>query len=195
MSEKDGKLYNLSFTRIELTWLMRQLEAGRDRADGIIKTYSGDAISKEKATEEQLAQLKEAVTFKDALDSLIVKMKDILNDGEKKRLAMHNLRADLEEAFDLAEEDSAKQEVMNRIKALPKEEEYRIQFDRTTLKFTLRLIENDLLKFRTKIIPQYEKSEPGEYKDPIQTKSYWVNKARKSRDILDLLKTKLEKKL
>lgn len=195
MSEKDAKIYTVVFNRIELTWLMRQLEAGRDRADGIIKTYSGDAISKVKATEEQLAQLKEAHQHKDVLDALIVNIKDRLAVGERERLAMHNMRLDLLEAMELAEEQSAKDEAAKRLGQLPQEEEYKIQFDRGTVKFTLRLLENDLLKFRAQVIPAYEKAAPEDFEDPIQTKSYWVNKARKSKDILESLKIRLEKKL
>lgn len=195
MSERDGKVYTVVFSRMELVWLMRQLESGRDRADGIIKTYSGDAISKVKATEEQLAQLREATQHKDALDKLILNMKDNLTAGERNRLALHNTKLDLEEALELAEEQSAKDEATKQLALLPQEEDYKIQFDRGTIKFTLKLLENDLLKFRTQIIPTYEKADPGEFKDPIQTKSYWVNKARKSKDLLDSLKIRLEKKL
>jgi hypothetical protein len=166
-----------------------------DKADGIIKTYSGDAISKVKATDEQLAELAMAHKHKEVLFGLVTTMKDRLSLGERERTAINNLRADLEEAFDLAEEDSAKAEVMKRLRELPKEEDYKIQFDRGTIKFTLKLIENDLLKFRAQIIPNYEKAAPDSFTDPIQTKTYWVNKARKSKDILDKLKSKLEKRL
>lgn len=195
MSERDAGIYTLVFTRMELTWLMRQMEAGRDRADGIIKTYSGDVISRTKLADEQRAQLDEAQQHRETLERLVQDMKDRLAEGERQRLAIYNMKMDLEEAFDLVDEDSGKQEVMNRLKQLPKQEDYRIQFDRTTIKFTLKLIENDLHKFRSQIIPNYEKAPPEQFEDPIQTKSYWVNKARKSKEILESLKSKLEKKL
>lgn len=195
MSEKT-RTYTLLFSRIELTWLYRQLVAGRDRADGIIKTYSGNAIDKAKLSAEQEAQLKEAQSHKAELDRLTQAIKDRLDFGDKERLAIVNHKADLEEALELVEEESAKIEIQKQLTHMPEAESYKVQFDRATIKFTLKLIENDLHKFRSQVIPNYEKANPDDFKDdPIHTKSFWVNKAKKSKAILDTLKTKLEKTL
>lgn len=189
------RVYTAVLTRIELTWLHRQLSACRDMVVGKLKTYSGDVISKNKASEEELKEMAETQKQKDELDKLVQTLVDRLDLGNRERLQIVNLLHDLQEAYELAEEDSAKTEAFNRIQALPEEEDYRIQFDRHTVKFTLALIEKDLHKFRTEIIPAYENADAGEFEDPIMTKSYWVNKSKKSKGILESLKTKLEKLL
>jgi len=192
----EVKTFTIVFTRIELTWLYRQLCAGKDKAEGIIKTHGGgDVISQAKATEAQVKEHAEARVHFEELTRLTQIMKERLDAGEKERLQLVNIRMDLMEATELVEEKSAKEAITNRLAELPAEEPYRIQFDKGTCKFTLRLIESDLHKFRSQVIPQYEASKPEDYTDDIQTKSYWVNKARKSKAILDGLKTKLEKAL
>jgi hypothetical protein len=106
------------------------------------------------------------------------------------------MRAELEEAQELVgDNQGALDEITKRLKELPVEEPYIISFDRATLKFVVSLVEKDLHKFRSSIIPNYEKASEEEFKDIIQTKTFWVNKARKSKDVLDKLKVKLEKGL
>ena len=132
---------------------------------------------------------------RDELSSLTNVIKDHLDAGDAQRLKLDDMRKELNEAFDLVEEDSAKELILKRLKELPKEEPYRVQFDRGTAKFTLKLIENDLHKFTSQVIPTYEKADASEFTDAIQTKTYWVNKAKQSKGILEQLKIKLEKAL
>lgn len=205
-----SKTYSVQFTRIEINWLYRQLLNGKKNAEGRIKTFDAimesDRVTNPPKTpeeynrfrclsEEQVAEYKMAITHRDELFALTNTIHDRMVQGDKERLGLVNLRADLTEAMGLVEEDSARLEAEKRLMDLPEEEKYNISFDRATLKFTLKLIENDLHKFRTQVIPAYEKAPVEDFKDPIQTKSYWLNKARQSKTILETLKTKLEKNL
>lgn len=187
-----SKVFTVVFTRIELNWLYRQLMTGRDRAAATISALSGPVAT---ITDEQRAQLSEAREHHDALQALTDNIREIMDQGDKHRLKIKDIRDNLEEAKGLVEEESALEEIERRLMAMPTEEPYRVQFDRATVKFTLRLVENDLQKFRTHIIPTYENSKPEDHKDPVQTKSYWVNKSRQSKAILESLKAKLEKTL
>lgn len=205
-----SKNFTVKFSRIEINWLYRQLMAGHDRAVGLIKTYD-DIMAKDYEqrppaipedynrfrclSEEQIAEYETAVKHRDELKLLTTAIADRMFQGDKERLGIVNLKTDLEEALTLAEEESAKEEARKRLAALPAEESYNISFDRATCKFTLKLIENDLQKFRAHVIPAYEQAEASTFKDPVQTKSYWVNKARQSKTILENLKEKLEKNL
>lgn len=194
MSVNDRKLH-IQLNRVEFNWLYRHLLHEKDKRTAVIKTYSGDAISKNKASEEQLALLKVAETEAEEITQLSDKMASILSLGDRRRLELNDVRRNLNDAFDLCDEESAKAEVMARLKALPKEEMYTIDFVRQTIKFTLNFVENDLHKFRSQVIPNLEKKDAGDFKDPIETKSYYLNRARRDKKLLEELKVKLERAL
>lgn len=187
MSEE--RVFTVVFNRTELFWLYRQLASGRDRAEARTKQFTGEL------SPEQNAELTQAVKYFEELKKLVQGVKDSLDNGEREKMKLQALKEDLTEALDLVEEETAKEEIHKRLHDLPKEEDYRIAFDRETCKFTVALVENDLHKFRSQVIPEYEKMAAEEFTDPIQTKSYWVNKARKSKEILEKLKIKLERAL
>lgn len=189
----SSKTSTINFHRLEMVWLYRQIKTASDKAQAIINNYSGPV--KDGWTGPEKAALHEAQEHGDQLLALSQSIKDILVAGDKNRLMLRDQEAALNEAFGLVEEDSAKHEIMARLKALPKEEPYRVKFDRGTIKFTLKLVESDLQKFRASVIPTYEKADPSEFKDPIETKSYYVNKARAAKDTLEKLKEKLEREL
>lgn len=182
-----SELKPVTLTRVELNWLYRQLLSGKDKAHSIVQTYTGPL------SEDRTKELNEAQQHLDELIKLTNAIKDRLDLGDKERLQVNDLRQELEEALELA--PSSAVAIRKRLEALPKETEYKMQFDRETLKFTQKLVENDLQKFRLHVIPNYEKAEPSEFKDPIQTKEFWVNKARKSKAILENLNIKLGKAL
>ena len=181
------QMKTIELTRIELNWLYRQLLSGKDRASGIIKTFTGPL------SEDRNKELNEAQAHFDELEKLTTAIKDRLDAGDLERLKLNDLRTELEEALELA--PSSAVEIRKRLDALPKEAPYMITFDRETIKFTLKLVEKDLEKFRVNVIPNYEKASDKDFTDPIQTKEFWINKARKSKTILEILKSKLEKAL
>ncbi len=181
------KELHITMTRIELNWLYRQLEAGKDKAEGYILKLQGPQ------SEDKAEEIGEAVKQRDYLLSLCSFCKDALDYGERQRAKLAFMRTELEEARELVgDNENALTAIRDRIDALPKEEPYKITVDRPMVKFILKLIENDLHKFRSSIIPKYESSSEEDFKDVIQTKTFWINKARKSKDVLDALKSKLE---
>lgn len=190
-----SKEFTIVLSRVELNWMYRQLSAGKEKAEAICKRYDGEDVLAKPLTEEQTKERDAARIYYAELVTLTAGMRDLLDEGERTRLKLRDLREDLDEAFSLVEEDAAKQEVLNRLKDLPKEEPYRVTFDRTTAKFTLQLLEQDINKFRSQVIPNYEKTDASEFTDPIMTKSYWINKSRSSKAILEGMKVKLEKML
>jgi hypothetical protein len=163
--------------------------SGKDRAEGALKLQTDSG----KADADKVFELKKQI---DELLVLTNSLKDRLDEGERQRAKLAFMRAELEEAQELVgDNQGALDEITKRLKELPVEEPYIISFDRATLKFVVSLVEKDLHKFRSSIIPNYEKASEEEFKDIIQTKTFWVNKARKSKDVLDKLKVKLEKGL
>jgi hypothetical protein len=190
-----SKNMTIPYERKEVNWMYGRIRTVKETYERIIQEWSGSAILTKAISEDQQKALEEAQANIESITKLCHSVGDILTAGDESRLKIHDLRTSLNEAFDLVEEDSAKQEIMNRLKQLPKEEPYRITVDRATAKFLLKLVENDLHKFRSHIIPNYEASKPEDHKDPIQTKSFWVNKSKASKVILENLKGKLSKAL
>jgi hypothetical protein len=180
--------FSLTFTRVEVQWLHRQIVSGRMQAEAQMAAIVGPlAVSKA----DELADL---TIYKDELLRLEGVMFERLKVGDQDRLKIGNLMHDLEEALEL--NPDAKEIILERMANIPKEESYNITFDRETAKFVLKLVENDLTKYKLHTIPNYEKKSEKDFKDdPIQNKTYWVNKAHKAKNILDNLRTKFEREL
>lgn len=179
--------FTIHMNRIEVQWLHRQLMSSRMMAEKQLEQFKGP-LSEDKAKKHD-----EAKAYAEELKRLEDMMFTRLEQGNMERLHISQVKEDLEEALEL--NPYATVEIRKRLDDLPKEEPYRITFDRETAKFTLKLIENDLTKFRLHVIPGYEKKPESDFKDPIQSKEYWINKAHKAKKILDSLKIKLEKEL
>ncbi len=186
MKKKDEQ-FTLIFSRIEIQWLHRQLMNGRLMAEGAMKQFTGPL------SEDKTAKLNEIKVQYDEIARLEQAVLDRIQLGDQERLKLVNLKSDLEEAMELNPEASL--EIRRRLDSLPKEETYNITFDRETAKFTLALVEKDLTKFKTHTIPNYEKKDASDFKDPVQNKTYWVNKAHKAKTVLDALKSKIEVEL
>lgn len=171
----------VTFTRIETNWLYQQMESARGRASALLSEKPDD---------------QEARMYSDELEAICMKLKDQMTAGERQRAKLSYMKEELEEARELVGEDEkALEEISNRLSNLPKEEPYLMTFDRPTVKFIVKIVENDLQNFRAHIIPKYEKANDSDFTDAVQTKTFWVNKARKSKTILEQLKQKLERVL
>lgn len=169
----------IDLIRVEANWFYRTLKAVADANKDLANQMNGE-------------ELKGYELFV----KLTMQMQDNLNAGSKEKLSMLDAKEELDEALVLVgEAPAARAEVIKRLNDLKLEPSYRVNFDKTTLKFTLDMIEKDLTKFRTVVIPNYQKKEESEFTDVIQTKMYWVNKAKKAKTILEHLKIKLEKAL
>lgn len=186
----DNKEITITVNRVELNWLYRQMSSGRDRAAALVEQYKGpqadgkaDQIANAQARHHELSQVVQA-------------LKDLLDEGVRSRANIVFMKEELMEAIDLVEDDvDALAAISRKLEDLPREEDYRLTFDRDTVKVIIELIEKDLQNFRSHIIPTYEKANQEDFKDPIQTKAYFINKARKAKDTLDNLKHRMEKQL
>lgn len=186
----EEKTFAINLKRVELSWLHRQIALGRDKAEENLKHLHGP-LSDDKVKERTKTRI-----FFDDLSKQTQTMKDALDAGTLNRIKAQEIREELEEAIELIGEDGEALTAINiQLEKLPKEEDYRISFTRDSAKFTIEIIEKDLQRFRSHVIPSYEKRNAIEYTDPIRTKTYWINKARKAKTILEVFKTKLEKEL
>lgn len=178
---------NIPFTRLQLRWLTRQLESGYKRAKAEGEKFTGEL------DREQTDKLNEIVKHQDELAKLVMEFTDKLSEGERNLGKLATMRGELEEALTLVEEPEAVEEINKRLANLPQDEgDYVVTMDRGSIKFTLKLVENDLTKYRTHVIPAYEKADPADFKDAVCTRSYWLNMKKKEKRILEELKLKLE---
>ncbi len=175
--------FSINIDRIHLQWLHRQLVSSANQAEGQIKGPLA----------EQPEKLSEIQVYLSEINRLIDAVAERLASGEKDRLGLAVMKEELEEALDL--NPHATVEIRRRLDSLPKEEPYRITFDQNTAKMVLKMIENDLQKFKAHVIPAYQKKSEEDFKDPVLNKTYWLNKASKAVKILDKLKKTIEEEL
>jgi hypothetical protein len=184
MSEE--KSYTVKFDRRETVWLHKELSREKDVA------LKNAQIANQNGKHDEQAKL---VTYADELTRFTNLIKDGLNGGTKEFLAINAAREELEEAKELVEDAAVIALIDEKLKELKKDEVYKITFNRETIKFTLKIVEDDLQRYRHYVIPSYQKKDDSAFTDPIQTKKYWVNKSIKAKTILEALLAKLEKEL
>lgn len=188
-----SRLYTVEFSRDELEWLQLHVKEAQDKTCGLITKLiepAGKTLSS-----EQNVELTNLTNHKESCEKFLVHITDVLRDHDVKRLVLQDAKRELEEARELCDEPEAREEARQALLGLPANPSITVTFDRSTLKFALNHIEIDLQKLRASIIPKYEKMKPEEFPDKIRTQSYYVNKARKGKNTLERMKTKLEKGL
>lgn len=168
--------HTIMLNRLEMQWLHRQVVSARDKLEGKLK--NGPA-----------AELHNIQKDLDFFSKIALEMNDRINNGDAEKLKILNLRTELEEAITLCEEPEAIEEAKKRLDNLPKEEQYRVIFGKDQLKFTIKMLDKDIMWLYGKSIPNYEKRD--DYTDPVMTKSYYINKAKKAKGILSNLKARL----
>lgn len=174
--------FTLAVTRLELQWLFRQFKSAEEKS---LKYITPPAHP----TTEQ-------VTFHEENKRVALMLSDQLNNGTKQKLELMALREELAEATGLVGDDPAALDaISDKLAKLPEEEEYRITFDRPTAKLTLKMLEKDIQTFFGSVIPNTEKKPESDFPDPIHTKTYWINRAKKAKDILDAMRVKIERHL
>ena len=165
-------MFTITMNRLEMQWLHRQLLSVKEKYEA-----KGDADNAGK------------------MAPLVIQCADLLANGVTERDNLYTLRLELEDAIVLNEEPQAVVEARKRLDALPTEETYRVTFDRDTAKFALRNIDNEIKWIRETNIPNLEKRKNEDFADPVMTKSYYINKAKKAKRILEEFKKRLEKEL
>lgn len=191
-----SKEYTIKLHRKELTWLHRHLYEGQLKLEGKIKGLNENPQRSEKQDDE----LGEQIKAKEQVESLCQSLKDRLNNADTQRIKLLAMKEELDEALELVEGDLSNElNVKEKLKELEGHFEsldnFKITFDRASVKFTVRLLDADLDRFRHKIIPAYDKAKEEDFKDPIKTKRYYMNKSRSAKLILEGFKKKLEKGL
>lgn len=184
---KKPNEFSTNFDRIHMQWLHRQLVSSARQAEAHITQLTGPT------TTNNDEKLQEARNYLEEVTRLEQAVGNRLQQGEKDRIALAVMKEELEEALELNPE--AHEEINRRLKSLPKEEPYRITFDQNTAKMVLKMIDNDLQKFKSHVIPAYQKKSEEDLKDPVLNKTYWLNKAAKAVKILDRLKKTIEQEL
>jgi hypothetical protein len=165
-----SRQFTIVMSRIEMQWLHRQLTNVKEKYEA-----------------------KGEVAAVNELTPLIITCADLLDKGITEKDRLMSLRQELEDAILYCEEPEAVVEARRRLDELPKEETYKVTFDRQTAKFALRQVEFEIKWLREVNIPNLEKRT--EYPDKIMTKSYYINKAKKAKTILEEFKKRLEKEL
>lgn len=193
MSDK----FTEEFERIEVHWFYRHLETERDKKIKrmtILQEPAGKMLSP--------SEQKEFDKLQGFIDDFNTAIKII---GEQKAAShkhKYNLLAEkeiLEEAIELNEYqtavDAAKEKLAELQVKIDAAEKIKLTFSRGVIRFAINLINDDLTRFRTKLIPAYEKAKDADFTDPVFTRIYYINKVKKSKKILETFKKKLEKGL
>lgn len=183
------KNITVPFTREEISWLYSWVDGAAKKARQIIADLTGPVNVR---TDEQEQMLAQAQKVHEPLTALATAALATLEDGDRKRHALADFRRELEEARAFVEEESAKEEIDKRLAQLPEFEPYRVVFEgRESLKFVLQAVEQQIVHYRTHVLPYYEGRKADTYTDPIMTKSYYVNKKKAEKLALEGLNTKL----
>lgn len=174
--------FTIAVSRIELQWFFRQFKAAEEKAEKLVKPPA--------------APTTELINMYEETKRITLMLHDLLNTGARKKLELEALKEELHDAVSLVGDDKkALQAITDRLEALPKEEDYKVTFDRDTAKFAIKLLEKDIQSFFGKVIPNTVAKPDSDFTDPVQTKTYWINRAKRARDILEALKIRLEKNL
>lgn len=173
------ELITIVTDRLEVNFLHRSFQAERDKRA-------------QKILEKEDTELRVEM---DNLSKLVLQTEDLMREGDSNRLRLLNLRKDLEDALIFCEEPNAVIEARKRLDNLPKDEEYRLTFDRSTAKFVMQLLEAEIHWLRYKNIPTIQARDASKFTDVIETKTYYINKAKRAATILEGMKVKIEKEL
>lgn len=174
--------FTIAVSRVELQWMFRQFKSATERAEALVKPPANPTT--------------EQVKLYDETKRVSQMLQDQLADGRRQKLELEALKEELNDAVELVgDDDIALNAIEDRLAALPKEEDYKLTFDRETAKFILKLLEKDIQTFFGKVIPNTQARPDSDFTDPVQTKQYWVNRAKRARDILEALKIRLERHL
>lgn len=182
----------VEFTRKEINIYYRRVQMIKFVLEQRIKKLT-DRPSPIKLTDKENKQLTEYRVELDQMTTMEKTTKDFIEQGLKNRIKLIALRDELEEALELVEEPEAKKQARHALANLPKEENYRLSFDRESLAYFIKMFEGDIQKMRNTVIPNYQKMNHSDFEDKIQTKTYYVNKAKKDKETLDALVDKLRK--
>ncbi len=187
------KQHTIIFNRKEVDWLYRRVNGAFKRADEILtESHKGGEQS-----EPQKLVAKEAQDNIEMLKKQSHDMASLITDGLTRLGALGARRAELEEALSFTEEPASRTKISDELAALPIEEEYRVTMDRHAIKYIISIVDDMLMRLRTKIIPEYQNAPVEHYENAerVMSRSYYVNKNLRMKVMLEDMQRKLEKRL
>ena len=193
--DKAAEPAAVRLTGHELVWLARKIKGADTKAKELLKAHSGKG--KHELTSSELAEFEIAQKFGQTLADNSQKLEALMDASLKRRQALRSRKADLEDILRFTDEAEVKAEATKEILALPDEDEAMvaaIAMDRPSVKFILAVVESEIDRIRTKVVPHYENA-PEETFEGSHPRSYYVNKNQHMKIVLEMLATKLEKKL
>lgn len=189
MTQRNRK-YKITLNRTEVTWFYRKVKNAFDEAQNIMNLFGNRELSQMEATKLKIAQ--EGGPFLLEMTRLL---ENILNKGAEERMGMEKRKAELRGVLEFAEEDMAKDMAKDELAAIPDAEPYDFVMDREMVKFFLDMVEKDIENIRVGVIPAYEKAEEATFDNPLMPRSYYINKAKKTKQMLEKMHGLLEKSL
>ncbi|UOF79062.1 hypothetical protein [Caudoviricetes sp.] len=186
-----NKKHKITFDRAEVTWFYRKCKGAFDEAENIMKLFS----NKDNLGSVEKSKLETAQFGGPMLLEMTRLLESTLNKGAQERLGMEARRSELKSVLELAEEQFSKDAAQLELDALPKAEPYDFTMDRSMVKFFLEMVEKDIENIRVSVIPAHEKADEATYSDPLFPRSYYVNKAKKTKTMLEKMRGLLEKEL
>lgn len=179
------------FDRTEVTWFYRKCKGAFDEAEAIMKAFSG----KDNLGSVEKQRLETAQQGGPFLLEMTRMLENVLNKGAEERLGMEQRRSELKGVLELADEQFSKDAAQLELDNLPKTEPYNFVMDREMVKFFLEITEKDIENIRVGVIPAHENAPESSFSDPLFPRSYYVNKAKKTKVMLEKMRDLLEKEL
>lgn len=187
-----GKRHTVIFDRTEVTWLYRKCKMALDHAEEIMRAFTNKQPELSSNEKEQLSAAQEGGPF---LLEMTRSLEGLLNDGAKERMGMEKRKVELTNIIDLAEEEVAKSLAKAELSKIPADEPYKMIMSRDMVKFFLDMVEKDINNIQFKVIPNYQQQKDDIFTDPMMPKSFYINKNKKQKTVLEIMRAKLEKVL
>jgi hypothetical protein len=191
MSKNRSKKTKATLERREVMWMYRKCKEGLDKAEGQMKRYQG----RTDLSELEKFALETAQQGGPFLLEMTRLLEGVLNRGAEERMGMEAKKAELKGVMEFAEEEDVKMKAQEEIASIPEKEGYDFVMDRPMAKFFLDMVEGGLEQIRAHVIPKYESEDPANFPNPLMTKSYYINKAKKTKLMLEGIRSTLEKAL
>lgn len=180
----------IKVTRREVEYLGRMSLKMADESKKALDKLPPSSEERTKEQQDAFALLSlDIASFTQQAQSLADKM----SQGDLVYLQNHRTYDELQDMFERVEDDATKQAILDRIKEMPKVEEHRIEFTRSSAKALIEILEKHIKRYRDVTIPEEEKKPLEEYTDPVQTKAFCLAVKRRDKDMLDQLRVRLEK--
>ncbi|GAC1686464.1 MAG: hypothetical protein NVS9B9_08590 [Ktedonobacteraceae bacterium] len=191
----------LKFTRDELDWIYRYVEAGAQTMESLVGAYHpgpGPVWEKSKSVKQievhdplVQAQLDHARANGPARRDLADQLKGLLDRGVHERIALENTRKELEEIIEHGDE-RANALGKEQLEKLQREEDYEIKGDMSLFRLMFEAVDKYMDHMEKQILPGYHTKPDAHFPDPMRPRMFYQNKSKKMLAFLKELRNKLE---